>query len=154
MDGAPDVRQHRAPFRIRLRDEIAAVAPLEPGEGLLIDQRIMHGGEWVPHAGWLRVTDRRVFVLVGRWLGRNEVIEIPGSLVRVRPAPVFDPVIRLEVNANVDDDALAFRAWDWFPPPTGRGIALRIRQESIRTTRLRERLLLLLGSSDGAAAHR
>ena len=130
------------------------MAPLEPGERLLIDQRITRGGEWVPHAGWLRVTDRRVFVLVGRWLGRNEVIEIPGSLVRVRPAPVFDPILRLEVDAHVDDDALAFRAWDWFPPQTGRGIALRIRQESIRTTQLRERLLLLLGSSDGAAPHR
>ena len=104
--------------------------------------------------GWLRVTDRRVFVLVGRWLGRNEVIEIPSSLVQVRPAPVFDPVIRLEVRAHVDDDVLAFRAWDWFPPATGRGIALRIRQESMRTTQLRERLLLLLGPSDGAAAPR
>ncbi len=131
-----------------MRAEVDAVAPLEAGEHVLVESRIVRGGEWLPRAGFLRVTDRRVVILAGRWLGRDDVIEVARPLVRVRPAPVFDPVIRLEVDAPVEDDLLAFRAWDWFPPAVGRGIALRIRQDSIRTTQLRERLLLVLGSSD------
>jgi hypothetical protein len=115
---------------------------------VLVDWKVVRGGEWLPRQGFLRVTDRRVLILVGHWLARNEVIELARSVVHVRPAPVFDPVIRLEVDAPVDDELLAFRAWDWFPPAIGRSMALRVRQASIRTTQLRELLLLVLGSTD------
>jgi len=63
--GSAMVREHLAPFRLTPWAEIEAVAPLEPGEAVLVDWRISHGGEWLPHAGWLRVTDRRVFILAG-----------------------------------------------------------------------------------------
>ena len=142
------MRHRVAPFRRTLRGEVQAAAPLEPGEQVLVDRQIVRGGAWVPRLGFLRVTDRRVLILVGRWLGRNDVIEIPRSLVRVRSAPVFDPVIRLEVGAPVDDDVLAFRAWDWIPPPTTPGISLRVRHQSVMTTRLRELLVDVLGRSD------
>jgi hypothetical protein len=154
LNGPLAVRRHVAPIRLGLRAEIEAAVPLEPGERVLLDWRIVRGGDWLPRLGYLRVTDRRVLVLVGHWLARNDVIELPSSGVHVRPAPVFDPVIRLEVDAPVDDELLAFRAWDWFPPAIGRGIALGIRQQSIRTTQLRELLLLVLGSSDRAVEPR
>ena len=54
-------------------------------------------------------------------------------------------MIRLEVDAPVEDDLLAFRAWDWFRPAVGAGKRAAVRQDSIRTTQLRERLLLVLG---------
>ena len=137
-----------APSGSGVRAEVDAVAPLEPGEHVLVESRIMRGGEWLPHAGFLRVTDRRVMILVGRWLGRDDVIEVARPLVRVRPALGLDPVIRLEVDAPVDDDLLAFRAWDWFPPGGRAERRARIRQDSIRTTQLREQLEPVLGLAD------
>jgi hypothetical protein len=148
--GSATAREYLAPLRLTPWAEIEAVAPLDPGETVLVDWRISHGGEWIPHAGWLRVTDRRVLILVGRWLGRNRVIELARSSVRVRPGVDGDPVIRLEVAAPVDDDLLAFRSSDLFTVPASRGITLRMRQDTIRTGVLRERLLLALGEAPAA----
>jgi hypothetical protein len=91
-----------------------------------------------------------VLILVGRGPGRDEVVEIPRSLVRVRAAPAGDPIIRLEVAAPVDDDLLAFRAADWVVPSDGSRFHLRIRAEGVRTGQLRELLLLALGPVDAA----
>jgi hypothetical protein len=136
------VRVRAAPVRLSLKAEVAAVAPLEPGEEVLVDQRILHAGDWIAHAGWLRVTDRRVLILAGRWLGRNRVVEIPRGLVRVREAIYRDPVIRLEASVAVDDDLLAFRSNDWvLVPDRGR---LRIHEQTRRTGALRDALLLAL----------
>ena len=136
------VRDRLAPVRLSLRAEVAAAVPLEPGEAVLVDQRIVHGGEWLAHAGWLRVTDRRVIVLAGRWLGRNRVVDIPRGLVRVREATYRDPVIRLEATVPVDDDLLAFRSNDRVIVPNRS--RLQIHEQTRRTSELREALLLVL----------
>lgn len=133
------VRERLAPVRLTLRAEVAAAAPLDPGEEVLVDARIAHGGEWMAHAGWLRVTDRRVIVLVGRWLGRNRIVEIPRGLVRVRPAVYRDPVIRLEASVPVDDDVLAFRSNDLLLAPNR--YRLRVHEQTRRTGALRDALL-------------
>jgi hypothetical protein len=137
--GASRVRERRAPVRLSLRAEVAAAAPLDPGEAILVDWRIVHGGEWLPHTGWLRVTDRRVIILAGRWLGRNRVVEIPRGLVRVRPATYRDPVIRLEASVPADDDLLAFRANDRVIVPNRS--RLRVHEQTRRTAELRDALL-------------
>ena len=131
-----------APFRLSLRAEVGAAAPLDPGEEILVDARIVHGGEWISHAGWLRVTDRRVVILAGRWLGRNRVLEIPRGLVRVREATYRDPVIRLEGPPGADDDLLAFRSNDRILVPNRS--RLRVHEQTRRTAELRDALLLAL----------
>jgi hypothetical protein len=141
-DRSGRVRECLAPLRLTLRGEVSAAVPLEPGESVLVDWRIQHGGEWLAHTGWLRVTDRRVVVLAGRWLGRNRVVEIPRGLVRVRPAVYRDPVIRLEASVPVDDDLLAFRANDLILVPNRS--RLRIHEQTRRTGDLRDALLLVL----------
>ena len=143
MSGRSDrVREVKAPFRLSLRGEVGAAAPLDPGEEILVDARIVHGGEWLSHAGWLRVTDRRVVILAGRWLGRNRVLEIPRGLVRVREATYRDPVIRLEGPAGADDDLLAFRSNDRILVPNRS--RLRVHEQTRRTAELRDALLLAL----------
>jgi hypothetical protein len=142
LNGRADrVREGLAPVRLSLRAEVDAAAPLDPGEEILVDASIDHGGEWMPHAGWLRVTDRRVIILAGRWLRRNRIVEIPRGLVRVRPAIYRDPVIRLEVSAPVDVDLLAFRTNDWL---IGNRARLPIHEQTRRTTALRDALLQAL----------
>ena len=42
--------------------------------------RIVRGGEWLRRAGFIRVTDRRVLLLLGPVAGRDDVIELPRSL--------------------------------------------------------------------------
>jgi len=148
--GSDRVRECLAPIRLTLRAEVAAAAPLEPGEAVLVDQRIEHGGEWIAHAGWLRVTDRRVIVLAGRWLGRNRVVEIPRGLVRVRQAVYRDPVIRLEATVPVDDDLLAFRSNDRLLTPNRS--RLRVHEQTRRTGELRDALLLALPSAPSRLA--
>jgi len=78
------------------------------------------------------------------------VIELARSSVRVRPGVDGDPVIRLEVTAPVDDDLLAFRSSDLFVVPASRGITIKMRQDTIRTGVLRERLVLALGETPAA----
>lgn len=144
------VRERLAPVRWSLRAEVAAAVPLDPGEEVLVDARIEHGGEWIGHAGWLRVTDRRVIVLAGRWLGRNRVVDIPRGLVRVRPAVYRDPVIRLEASVRVDDDLLAFRANDRILVPNRS--RLRVHEQTRRTVALRDELLLALPQAPSTLA--
>lgn len=141
-DGSDRVVVRLAPVRLSLRAEIGAAVALEPGEAVLVDQRILHAGDWIAHAGWLRVTDRRVIVLAGRWLGRNRVVVIPRGLVRVREAIYRDPVIRLEATVPVDDELLAFRANDWVLVPNRS--RLRIHEQTRRTGDLRDALLRAL----------
>jgi hypothetical protein len=48
------VRRHVAPIRFRLHAEAEAAAPLEPGERVLVDWKIVRGGDWLPRLGFLR----------------------------------------------------------------------------------------------------
>ncbi len=144
------MRQGLAPVRLSLRAEVAASAPLDPGEEILVDARIVHGGEWISHTGWLRVTDRRVVILAGRWLGRNRFVEIPRGLVRVREATYRDPVIRLEASVPADDDLLAFRSNDRILVPNRS--RLRVHEQTLRTAELRDALLLALPSAPSRLA--